>query len=123
MRTKFNTVMPESDDSCLCIQIEQQISSEGYKENFIKRIEKMMAVYGEIRLLIYYKNFSGWDKEAAMLDFSFGARYESKLCKMAMVNPPDSEIARGLSRQDGLKDKIRLFEEHELEEALIWVKA
>lgn len=123
MSTKFNTIMPESDDSCLCIQIERKITSDGYKENFIKRIEKMLAVYGEIRLLIYYKKFSGWDKEAAMLDFSFGSRFESKLCKMAMVNPPDSEIARGLSRQDSLKNKIRLFEEHELEEALIWVKA
>lgn len=123
MSTKFNTIMPESDDSCLCIQIERKISSEGYKENFIKRIEKMLAVYGEVRLLIYYKSFAGWDKEAAMLDFSFGTRFENKLYKMALVNPPDSEIERGLSRPDHLKEKIRLFEEHELEEALIWVKA
>lgn len=123
MTEKYNIVMPESDDSCLCLQIEKEISGEGYKENFIKRIENMIDQYGVIRLLIYYKKFSGWDKEAAMLDVSASARFQGKLCKMAMVNAPDSEIARGLIRQENLKGKIRMFEEEELPEALAWVKS
>lgn len=123
MSNKYNIVMPETDDSCLCLQIEREISGDGYKENFLNRVDKMLAVYGEIRFLIYYKNFSGWDKEAAMLDISANARLRDKIHKVAMVNAPESEAMRGLMREGTLSGHIRMFEEHELEEALIWVKS
>lgn len=121
-KKKYNNIMPDTTDACLCIEIEREISHEGYNENFLKRIEKMVNTYNQIRLLVYYKNFSGWDKEAAMMDISTSNRFQGKLYKMAMVSAPDSEITRGLVRQESLKGKIRLFEESELQAALKWVK-
>ena len=90
---KFNTIMPETTDKVLCIQVDKVISEEGYQQNFLPRIEKMIETYGEIRLLVHYLSFKGWEHDAAKEDMATFALLGKKLKKFALVNPPESEIS------------------------------
>lgn len=120
---KYNVIMPQTDDKALCIQVERTISSEGYEENFLPRINKMIDEYDEIRLLIYYKKFQGWEEEAAKNDMETTARFGRKIAKMALVNPPQKEIFQSTIKKPILTGEIRLFEEKNLDKAIEWIKS
>jgi hypothetical protein len=70
MNDKFNTIMPETTDRTLCMMVDRPISADGYKENFLPRVKNMLERYGEIRCLIYFKNYQGWEEAAAAMNFS-----------------------------------------------------
>lgn len=110
--------MPETDETCICVQIEKVISAEGYGQNFLPRLKDMIERTGEIRLLLYYKNFVGWEGDAAKLDMAAMIDFHGKLKKLAMVNAPHSETLRILPSNG----EVRFFDESELARAVLWVK-
>ncbi len=120
---KYNVIMPQTDDRTLCIQIERTISSEGYEENFLPRINKMVAEYGEIRVLIYYKKFQGWEEEAAKNDMETTARFGRKIVKMALVNPPEKVMFKSAIKKPILAGEVKSFDEEDLNKAIEWVKS
>lgn len=120
---KFNTIMPETDDRTLCILIEKPISAEGYEHNFLPRFKGMLDRNGEARLLVYYKDFKGWEEEAAEKDMEITSAYGKKIRRFALVNPPRSEIFQKKVKAPLFDpEALRLFEESELDKALNWVK-
>lgn len=121
---KFNTIMPETDDRTLCVMIDKPISGEGYATNFLPRFHDIINRHGDIRLLVYYKAFRGWEKEAAGFDMETTARYGKKIRRLALVNPPESEaLQKKLKAPLFDPQALRLFEEKDLDKALAWVKA
>lgn len=122
MSEKFNTIMPETTDRVLCVMVDKPVSAEGYKENFLPRIEKMIATYGEIRCLVYFKHYQGWEEEAAALDFTMTAKLGNKLKRFALVNPPQKILALHSLRKPLITGETRSFNETELAEALLWVQ-
>ena len=77
---KYNVIMPESTDQALCVMIDRPIS-DGYSENFLPRVDKMIEIHGEIRVLIYFKVFQGWEEDAARHDMRAFAEYAKKFKK------------------------------------------
>lgn len=120
---KYNPIMPESDDRVLCIRVEKPISSEGYSENFTPRIRAMIEKHGGIRFLIHFKEYQGWEAEAALMDMAGLVEFGPKVIKFAMVNPPKTEMLRYNVKKPLLSGEARTFEERELAEAIAWVKA
>jgi len=120
---KFNTIMPETTDRVLCVQIDRLISEEGYKENFLPRLEKMIEKYGEIRLLVNYLNFEGWENDAAREDMFSSVAFGRKVKKMAFVNTPESEIFRRTMIEENISGETKLFSEEQLQDAIDWVKS
>lgn len=120
---KFNTIMPETTDRVLCVQIDRLISEVGYKQNFLPRLEKMVNKFGEICLLVYYKNFKGWEHDAAKEDMVSYAQFGKKIKKYALVNPPESEIFRRKMIDENISGETRIFSEEQLQEAIEWVKS
>lgn len=121
---KFNTIMPETDDRALCIMVDKPISGEGYTVNFLPRFLDIVNRHGEVRLLVYYKAFQGWEEKAAESDMDLTSRYGKKIRRMALVNPPHSEaLQKKLKAPLFDPQAIRLFEEKDLDKALAWVKA
>lgn len=118
---KYNVIMPQTTDKVLCIQIEKVISSEGYAENFLPRIKEMYQKHGEIRILLYYKNFLGWEPDAAKQDMFASADFGSKIPKIAFVNPPESEIFHRMMKKEFFAGEMKFFNENELDDALEWV--
>ncbi len=120
---KYNIVMPETTDRVLCMKIDRVISEDGYKDNFLPRIEAMAEKYNEIRILIYYKDFKGWEFDAAKADMFAAAMLGKKLKKAALINPPESELFQRSMKQALFSGEMKLFTEDKLDDALEWVKA
>lgn len=121
MNEKFNTIMPETTDKVLCIMVDRQMSTEGYRDNFLPRIEKMLSQYGELRILAYFKNYQGWEEEAAAMDFAATQTVTSKLRKCALINPPSTMLALTKLRKPLTLGETRVFPEEELPQALAWI--
>ncbi len=117
----FNTIMPETTSRIICIQIEKPVSRAGYEGNFLPKIEKMLQQHGEIRILIFYKHFKGWEKEAAVMDLYTTARYGRHIVKMALVNPPEREIVSKTVKKSLLAGDLQFFAKEDLARALEWV--
>jgi hypothetical protein len=118
----YNEVMPETDDRHLFMKIDKPITEEGYRMNFMARIEEMVARHGEVRMLLWYKNYEGWEKEAAKLDIETTVIHRDKLVKCAMVNPPQKEILQKKIKQVFMSGEIRFFAEEDLDEAAQWLR-
>lgn len=119
---KYNTIMPQTTDRILCIQIDKPISKEGYEENFLPRVAKMREQFGEIRLLVYYKKFQGWEINAAALDMQTVTEYSNSKTKIALVNAPEKEIRKKEIKNQIMNAELKAFTEKELDAALEWVE-
>lgn len=123
MEHKFNTVMDETDDRAVCIMVDKPISPEGYQQNFMPRVRDLLKNNGEIRILIYYKEFKGWEEEATKFDAEALVQYGQHVKKLAFVNPPEKEVFHKKMVSPLIKGEIKFFSEEELDDALSWVKA
>ncbi|MBU0800643.1 MAG: STAS/SEC14 domain-containing protein [Alphaproteobacteria bacterium] len=119
---KYNTIMPESDDRALCMEVDKPISRDGYLGNFVPRVEAMLKARGEIRLLVHFKEYHGWEAEAATMSMGGLMEYGSKFRKFALVNPPKKEILRSKVNDPLMSGETRYFETDELQDAIAWVK-
>lgn len=119
----FNEVMDGCGEKTLCMKITKTITSEGYKKNFLPRINKIIAEYGEVRILIYFQNFKGWEIDAARHDMEAFGRIAKKISKIALVNPPESEVFRRAVKKEILNGELKLFNESDLEQAIEWANS
>ncbi len=121
MNDKYNTIMPETTDKVLCIMVDRRMSADGYRDNFLPRIEKMLAKHGELRILVHFKNYQGWEEEAAAMDFAATQSMSSKLRKCALINPPSTMLALTQIRKPITTGETRVFSEGEIPQALAWI--
>lgn len=123
MNEKFNTIMPESDDTAICIEVDKPISAEGYRDNFLPKLSKMVEQNGEARILIYFKTYKGWEEGAAGFDMESTATYGKHVAKLAFVNPPEKVIFKSKIKQPMIRGEVKFFEETDLQNAIKWVKS
>ena len=114
--------MAETEGPALCYRATRPVSDELYSD-YIERVKASIRDYGEFRLLIYYKNFPGWDEQAASKDLPFYAEYGRYMKKIALVNAPDKEVMAKLLRKNIIGGEMRIFSEERLQEALGWIKS
>ena len=119
---KFNTIMPETEANIICIQVDKPISEQGYKENFILKIQNILEDYDTFKILVYYKEFKGWEENAAQLDMAAFVDFGSRLEKLALVNPPHKEILSRKLMKPMVGGDIQIFKENDLKLALSWIK-
>lgn len=119
----YNEIMPESDDHVLCIKVTKPISHAGFTENFLPRVEAMLAKSGEIRLLVYYADFHGWEEQATRDDSLAYVRFGDKVRKIALVAPPEKEMFKSKIKKPIIGGETRYFNEEELQDALTWIRA
>ncbi|WP_435640800.1 STAS/SEC14 domain-containing protein [Micavibrio aeruginosavorus] len=121
-RTQFNEIMPETDDRVICIRVDKPISGEGYKTLFLPLVQKMAADHGEIRMVLVFEKFQGWEEEAAMADLASTMFLAQHLKKLAIVNLPDKMIQYIGMRQAALKTDLRIFDASQFQDALNWAR-
>ena len=119
---KYNTIMDETDDRVLCVKIHKPISKEGYENNFLPRIRDMVEKTGEIRLLVFYEDYKGWEEEASALDMQTSVAYRDKLARFALVNPPEKEMFQKKIKSFFMSGEFRNFAAEDFGEALDWVR-
>ena len=115
--------MPETTEEALCVKVDKVISEEGYRENFLPRLKTMVEKFDEVRILLYYADFKGWEHDAAKEDMVTSALFGNKLTKFALVNPPESEIFQKFMKKDLFAGEMKMFNEDKLQDAIDWVKS
>ncbi len=123
MNDKFNRLMPESEGATLCYELSKPITKQGYEENFLAPALQLVHKYGEVRLLIYYTSYKGWEKEAAEMDIAAHVELGRYLKKLALVNAPEKEIMSRFVKQPLHNAELKFFKTAQLEQALAWVKS
>lgn len=123
MNDKFNRLMPESEGPVLCYEISKPISAEGYEENFLVHVRRILETYGELRLLNYFTAYQGWEEQAAQMDLLAHVDLGKYVTKIAFVNAPEKEIMARLIRKTLIKGQLRFFSKNQLAEAIDWVKS
>ena len=121
-KTQLNEIMPETDDRVICIRVDKPISGEGYKTLFLPLAHKMAADHGEIRMVVLFEKFQGWEEEAAMTDLASTMFLAHHLKKLAIVNLPDNMVQYIGMRQAALKTDLRIFDTHQFQDALNWAR-
>lgn len=107
----------------MCYEISKPISLEGYQGNFLGLAQKIIATYGEFRLLLYYTDYQGWEEQAAELDLKHYAEMGRHMTKLALVNAPEKELMARMIRNPLTNAELRFFAQNRLQEALEWVKS
>jgi len=120
---KYNIVMPETDDRTVCMEVDKPISKEGYRDNFLPRLQEILDKHGEIRILVYFKTYKGWEEEAVGFDMESTLVFGRHVVKMAVVNPPEKMIFSLKMRQPMIHGDLEFFNEADLQKAISWVKA
>ncbi len=123
MNNKFNRLMPESEGPVLCYEISKPISAQGYEENFLVHVRKIIETYGELRMLNHFTSYQGWEEQAAQMDLFAHVDLGKYVTKLALVNAPEKEIMARLIRKSLIKGQLRFFGNHQLAEAIAWVKS
>lgn len=113
--------MPHSGGAFLAYEIVRPISREGYAV-FLEITNAIINKYGELRLLLYYKNFEGWEREAAEMDLEAHITIGHNMKRFAIVSAPEREIMSRMIKKPMLGGEIRFFSENRLDDALAWVK-
>lgn len=120
----FTSLMPESEGACICLKVDKPITAQNYEEHFLPLVKDIIATYGEIRILVYYKDFQGWEEEAARMNMFSSPSFAQKIRKVALINPPDSELSRAVLTGGDFKDTIRIYNSiKDFDAALAWVKS
>lgn len=122
MNDKFNRLMPESGGATLCYELSKPISKEGYEQNFLTPALAVINKYGELRLLLNYVDYKGWEAEAAHMDIAAHVELGRYLKKLALVNAPEKEIMSRLIKKPLNDAELRFFKREQLQDAIEWVK-
>jgi hypothetical protein len=114
-------IMAETTDRAVCF-----LAQGGPKpENFVMASAACQAVLdrrGELRVLVYFKDFGKWDEKTSQMDMGFSMDYGSKMTRLALVNPPP-HIINLFKIKEGLHSnrQVRYYPENEFADALAWV--
>jgi hypothetical protein len=119
---KTNTFVPEwSGGPTLGFIVDQPITAHGFDTNFMPRVQEVLDRHGEVRLIVHFKAYKGWEEDAAAKDMAATFAIGKYFTKIALVNASQSLIALFKLKQTVIPTDIRFFADDELQQAIEWV--
>lgn len=115
-------ILPETDEHTLCVRFTGLIRKEDHKLNLRDRLAAMVEKDGWYSMLIEYKDFVGWEHDAAdislrsIMDFGKFAR------RLAYVNPPEKKVMQTKLTAPLFGGEMQFFDEGDFDAALEWVR-
>jgi hypothetical protein len=117
-----NHFVPEwSNGPVIAFDIAHPISVDGFREKFLPVLEEKINEYGEVRILLHFTEYQGWEEAAARLDLDTTARFGRYVTKLAVVNPTRTVILLYKVKEPLLNGEARFFSHGDLAEALKWI--
>ena len=113
-------ILDESANNVLIVRMTGKLHDEDYKD-FVPKAEAVIAKEGNLRLLIIFDEFEGWDAHAAWDDFKFGMENASKIEKLGMVGDKDWQKWSAKLSRFTIHDS-RFFETEDLDKAKAWAR-
>jgi len=116
------TFLPVSHGNRLAVRATELLTDQDYESTLIPAMEKYIADFGTVRLLIdCAAGFRGWEPAALWDETKFGARHENDFEKIALVGAPlVAEWATRLSSYLAGAE-LKTFERGEFDEAWRWL--
>ena len=117
------TILPETDDTTLCLRLNGIVTKEDYLKYFEEPLNRILEKNDHYSLLaLHAADFQGWTEEAADLSFKCISTVGAKARKAAYVNAPDSRMLMMKMLKPLMTAEVRYFDEDAYDEALRWVK-
>lgn len=112
--------LSESNDRVFCFRVLTKMQTSRY-ERAAAALHEMMKREGEVRMVIDYQNFDGWEDDATKIDMGLSVELGPYLTKIAMVNPPPIVIAQMKMKSPAMpRLNIRYFEDGQYDAAVRW---
>jgi hypothetical protein len=116
-----NTFVPEwSNGPVLGFVVDHPITAHGFDSNFMPRVQAVLDKYGEVRLVVHFRAYKGWEEDAAQKDMGATLAIGKYFTKIALVNASERLVALFKVKQVVMPGEIRFFAESELQQALDW---
>lgn len=118
--TEQQLFLPETTDRVFCFRVLEKMQVGRY-ERAGAAMHDMVKARGEVRMVIDYQNFDGWEDAATKIDLGLSVELGPYLTKIAMVNPPPIIIAQMKMKAPAMpRATVRYFEDGEYELAVKW---
>lgn len=112
--------LPESNERVLCFRVVEKMLAANYARSG-DEMRQMIAEQGELRMVIDYENFDGWEEDAAKMDMGFSSEFAEYFTKMAFVNAPQIVMIQMKLKAPMMeKIQLRFFAPGEFDTAFQW---
>lgn len=112
--------LSESNDRVFCFRVLAKMQTGRY-ERAGAALHEMVKRQGEVRMVIDYEHFDGWEDGATKIDMGLSVEIGPYLTKVAMVNPPPIIIAQMKLKSLAMpRINLRYFEAGQYDDAVKW---
>jgi len=112
--------LPESTGKAVAVKAEGTLTDADYQE-FLPRLEAVIAEHGRIRLLVDMESFDGWEAKAAWDDFTFGMTHWNHFERIALIGDAAWEKVSVQIMDLLMGGEARFFEPNQSAEARAWI--
>jgi hypothetical protein len=104
------------------VRLTGKLSKADY-ESFVPEVERLIAQFGKIRMLVEMHDFHGWGAAALWEDIKFDARHFSDIDRLAFVGDKKWEKGMSVFCKPFTTAKIKYFDQADLPKAYEWIEA
>lgn len=114
--------LSEPDDGkVLEVTISGKLTKADY-EAFTPEVERLIAAYGKLRMLVEMRDFHGWELSAVWEDLKFDVHHYADIQKLALLGESKWEKGMAAFCKPFTKAEIRSFPTSEKAEAEAWLR-
>lgn len=118
------TILPQSEGSALVVEASKRLTTKDYEEVFIPELDRLIGLFGKIRVVFYLDDsFDGWELGAMWDDAKFGLKHKNDFERIAMVGGPRWVSWITTMSSHFMPGVIKTFDSTSLDEAIAWAKA
>lgn len=102
------------------VRISGKLTAEDY-EKFVPEVEKQIAEFGKLRLLVELHDFHGWTLAAVWDDMNFDMKHWNDIKRLAIVGESKWEAGMAVFCKPFTGAKVKYFDHSKLEQAKKWL--
>ena len=110
----------ESDGMLLVVMVSGKLSKADY-EKFVPETERLIKLFGKIRVLFEMSDFHGWEMGAIWEDIKFDVKHFQDIERLAIVGDKAWERAMAVFCKPFTTATIQYFECDQYSAALNWI--
>ena len=114
--------LPESDDMAFCFACDGLINLQDYDQYFVPGLEEIIQKRGAIYMVVWFKNYEGWDEGAMLSDLETHMKYGPEVARIAFINAPENFRLKMNVMEDHTAGEVRYYGDEDYEKAVNWVK-
>lgn len=104
------------------VKLSGKLNREDYDE-FVPKVEKLVAEHGKIRLLVEMHDFHGWTAGAIWQDIKFDVKHFRDIERIAMVGETKWQHGMAAICKPFTAAEVRYYEHSDIEEARAWLRS